>query len=61
MSQKEDKAGNRVQMAMDRIELALCDMTSVNSLNFIPGHRKNKRLGSQETNLVCIMWAAPII
>lgn len=49
MSQKEDKAGNRVQMAVDMIELALWDLTSVNHFNFIPGHRKNKRLGSQET------------
>lgn len=51
-STRVERAGvvNRVQKAVNMIEVALWEMTSVRQLNFIPEYRKYIRLGSLGAN-----------
>lgn len=49
MSGERDKMGNRVQMAMNMMEIDLQDMNSKNQLNFITEYMKYIALGSLGT------------
>ena len=46
--------GNRVLIAIDVMEIALQDMTSVNQINFIPEYRRYIGLGNLGEILICI-------
>lgn len=46
--------GNRVLIAIDVMEIALQNMTSVNQINFIPEYRRYIGLGNLGEILICI-------
>lgn len=53
MSREGVKVGNRVQMAMNMMEIDLWDMNSKNQLNFITEYMKYIGLGSWGQSLIC--------